>query len=135
PGPVTAIDIDGQTLRVVQGAPKGDGLAITKVASAKLDLAAEADRNDPTVMGRAIAKALNELKLKPGSVVMGVPRAQVVLRTLQLPVIEDVRELASMVHLQVGRDLPFRMDEAVVDFKVRRQITLTIPPGEKPEIL
>jgi len=53
-------------------------------------------------MGRAIAKALNELKLKPGSVVMGVPRAQVVLRTLQLPVIEDVRELASMVHLQVG---------------------------------
>lgn len=126
PGPVTAIDIDGQTLRVVQGAPKGDGLALTKVASAKLDLAADADRSDPTVMGRAIAKALNELKLKPGAVVMGVPRAQVVLRTLQLPVIEDVRELASMVHLQVGRDLPFRMDEAVVDFKVRRKIT---PPA------
>ena len=126
PGPVTAIDIDGQTLRVVQGAPKGDGLALTKVASAKLDLAADADRSDPNVMGRAIAKALNELKLKPSSVVMGVPRAQVVLRTLQLPVIEDVRELASMVHLQVGRDLPFRMDEAVVDFKVRRKIT---PPA------
>jgi type IV pilus assembly protein PilM len=123
PGPVTSIDIDGQTLRVVQGAPKGDGLALTKVASAKLDLAQDADRSDPTVMGRAIAKALNELKLKPGSVVMGVPRAQVVLRTLQLPVIDDVRELASMVHLQVGRDLPFRMDEAVVDFKVRRKIT------------
>ena len=60
PGPVTAIDIDGQTLRVVQGAPKGDGLALTKVASAKLDLAPDADRADPTVMGRAIAKALNE---------------------------------------------------------------------------
>ncbi len=134
PGPVTAIDIDGQTLRVVQGAPKGDGLALTKVASAKLDLAADADRSDPNVMGRAIAKALNELKLKPASVVMGVPRAQVVLRTLQLPVIEDVRELASMVHLQVGRDLPFRMDEAVVDFKVRRQITPpAIATGDKVE--
>jgi Tfp pilus assembly PilM family ATPase len=139
-GPVTAIDIDGPTLRVVQGAPKGDGFALTKVSSAKLDLAEGADRNDPAVMGRAIAKALDELKLRPGAVVMGVPRAQVVLRTLQLPVIPDVRELASMVHLQVGRDLPFRMDEAVVDFKVRRQITPTVPtaavvPVEKIEAL
>jgi Tfp pilus assembly PilM family ATPase len=134
PGPVTAIDIDGQTLRVVQGAPKGDGISITKVVSAKLDLPADADRSDATLVGQAIAKALDELKLKPSSVVMGIPRAQVVLRTLQLPVIPDVRELASMVHLQVGRDLPFRMDEAVVDFKVRRQINPpAIAAGEKPE--
>jgi Tfp pilus assembly PilM family ATPase len=134
PSAVTAIDLDGQTLRLVQGAPKGDGLAITKVASVKLELAADADRNDATVMGRAIAKGLAELKIKPSSVVMGIPRAQVVLRTLQLPVIQDVRELASMVHLQVGRDLPFRMDEAVVDFKVRRQINPpAIASGEKAE--
>ncbi len=133
PGPVTAIDIDGLTLRVVQGAPKGNGLALTRVASTKLELAVDADRNDATVMGRAIGKGLNELKLRPGSVVMGIPRAQVVLRTLQLPVIDDVRELASMVHLQVGRDLPFRMDEAVVDFKVRRKIEPAAGPGEKAE--
>lgn len=129
PGPVTAIDIDGQTLRVVQGAPKGDGFGISKVASAKLEFAAEADRNDATVLGRAIGKALNELKLKPSSVVMGIPRAQVVLRTLQLPVIQDVAELASMVHMQVGRDLPFRMDEAVIDFKVRRKIEAPVVAG------
>jgi len=137
PGPVTAIDIDGSTLRVVQGGPKGDGLALTKVASAKLDFAADADRSDPATMGRAIAKALGELKLKPGAVVMGVPRAQVVLRTLQLPLIADVREVASMVHLQVARDLPFRMDEAVIDFKVRRQITppAPAPTGDKIEAL
>lgn len=134
PGPVTAIDIDGQTLRLVQGAPKSDGFAISKVASAKLELPPDADRNDATVMGRAIAKALNELRLKPSAVVMGVPRAQVVLRTLQLPVINDIAELASMVHLQVGRDLPFRMDEAVVDFKVRRKIEPpAISGGDKIE--
>ena len=66
----------------------------------------------------------------PSPVVMGVPRAQVILRTLQLPVIPDVRELASMVHFQIGRDLPFRMEDAVVDFKVRRQIRV---PAARPE--
>src|SRR3954470_14667936 len=61
---------------------------------------------------------------------MGVPRAQVVLRTLTLPLIEDLRELASMVHFQIGRDLPFRMDEAVIDFKVRRIVS---PSPARPE--
>lgn len=132
PGPVTAIDVDGQTLRVAQGAPKGDGLAITKVVAAPLEFSESADRNDPVVIGKAIAKALNGLRLKPASVVMGIPRAQVVLRTLQLPVIEDIGELAAMVHLQVARDLPFRLDEAVLDFKVRRQYTPP-PQPDKPD--
>lgn len=136
PGPVTALDVDGQTLRVAQGAPKGDGITITKVVAAPLDFAEGADRSDPVTIGKAIAKAMGALRLKPATVVMGIPRAQVVLRTLQLPVIEEIGELAAMVHLQVARDLPFRLDEAVVDFKVRRQYTPAAPPvaqGEKPE--
>jgi Tfp pilus assembly PilM family ATPase len=119
PSQVTALDIDSQTLRVVQSVPRGGDASITRLVALNLELPADADRTDPALMGGAIARALSQAGLKPGSVVMGVPRAQLVLRTLSLPVIEDIRELASIVHFQLSRDLPFRLDEAVVDFKVR----------------
>jgi Tfp pilus assembly PilM family ATPase len=132
-GQVTALDVDGATLRVVQAAPRSNGIAITRIVAQRLEFADDADRSEPHVLGAAIARALDHLELKPGVVVMGVPRAQVVLRTLTLPVLEDLRELASMVHFQVGKDLPFRMDEAVIDFKVRRRITPP-PPRAEPGV-
>ena len=122
PALVTSLDLDGQMLRVVQAVPRGDRPGIARVAATALELPADADRADPAVMGRAVARALHTLNIRPTSIVMGVPRAQVVLRMLSLPAISDDRQLASMVHFQVGRDLPFRLDEAVVDFKVRRSL-------------
>jgi Tfp pilus assembly PilM family ATPase len=97
-------------------------VAITRVEGAPLALAPEVDRADPIALGQAVATALAELKIKPPAVVMGVPRAQLVLRTLTVPVVQDLRELASIVHFQVGKDLPFRAQDAVIDFKVHRQI-------------
>jgi Tfp pilus assembly PilM family ATPase len=134
PGSITALDVDGSVLRVVQTAPRGGRPIVARISAERLDLPADADRSDPGVMGQAIAKALDRLDVKPSSVVMGVPRASVVLRTLSLPMLDDVRELASIVHLQVGRDLPFRPDEAVIDFKVRRQTgePSRTEPGGKP---
>lgn len=129
-GQVTALDVDGATLRVVQATPHSNRISVTRIVAQRLEFAADTDRSDPNILGVAIARALDRLGLKPGPVVMGVPRAQVVLRTLTLPVLDDVRELASMVHFQVGKDLPFRMDEAVIDFKVRRKI---IPPPARTE--
>ena len=136
-GQVTALDVDGTTLRVVQATPHGDRISVTRIVAQRLEFAADADRSDPTTLGTAIARALDQLGVKPGPVVMGVPRAQVVLRTITLPVLDDVRELASMVHFQVGKDLPFRMDEAVIDFKVRRKITPPVPrvdAAAKPDL-
>ena len=130
PAQATALDIDGRSLRVVQTTTRGSQPAVSRVSVAPLNLPADADRADAAVLGAAIAKALDQLKLKPGPVVMGIPRAQVVLKTLLLPVIADVRELASIVHLQVGRDLPFRVADAVIDFQVHRQVSA---PAPKPD--
>jgi Tfp pilus assembly PilM family ATPase len=127
PSQINALDVEGTTLRVVQSNGRG---VISRVLAAPLDLAADADRNDPGVLGPAISRALNKLGVRPSAAVMGIPRAKVVLRTLTVPVIEKQSELASIVHFQVGKDLPFRMEEAVIDFKVRRQI---LPPPERVE--
>jgi Tfp pilus assembly PilM family ATPase len=125
PGVTTVIDLDGQWLRVVQAAQRGVRSGVTRIAAEKLDLPAEADRTDPAILGKGIAKTLARLRIKPAAVVMGVPRALVVLRSLSLPVIEDVRELAAMVHFQISKDLPFHLDEAAIDFTVRRRLRPT----------
>ena len=107
---------------MAQAVPRGNRVSVTRVAAHRLDLAEDADRTDPNVMGQALARAIDQLRLKQSQVVVGVPRASVVLRTLLLPVIEDVHEMASMVHFQIAKDLPFRPSEAVIDFRVRRQV-------------
>jgi type IV pilus assembly protein PilM len=113
----------------VQVAPRGTRTAVTRIFAERLELPVDADRADSSLVGKEIARILGRLRIKAGPVVMGVPRALVVLRTLSLPVIEDVKELASMVHFQISKDLPFRLEDAVIDFTVRRQSNI---PGRTP---
>jgi Tfp pilus assembly PilM family ATPase len=142
PAVVTALDIDGVTLRVCQASSGSASPAIERLASAPLEFPQDANRSDPAVLGPAIARALTKLRIKPGPVVFGVPRAQVVLRTLLLPPTRTAGELAGLVLFQAGRDLPFRAEDAVIDFQVRRTVeaparTAAAPapgaPAEPPE--
>ena len=127
PGLATVIDLDGTTLRVAQA---NNGTTVKLVATAPLDLTAEAEWTDPAVVGASVSRALAGLGLKPTSVVMGVGRPRVVLRSLWLPAVGNLAELASLVHFQMAKDLPFPLEEAVIDFKVGRQIQL---PRERAE--
>jgi Tfp pilus assembly PilM family ATPase len=119
---ITALDIDADMLRVVQTIRRGRRIVVTRFAAEQLQFAEGADQNDPVVQGKAVEAALQRLRLRPGSVAMGVPRAQVILRTISIPPTTDFGEMASMVHFQIAKDLPFRPDEAVVDFKVHGPI-------------
>ena len=129
-GGCIAIDLDGATLRAVQTAPRDEGVFVSRIIAEPLDIPSDADRNDPVVIGRAIATTLARAGIKTGPVIMGIPRPMVVLRTLLLPAIEDERELASMVHFQIAKDLPFRFEEAVIDFTLRRRVPGS---GEEPD--
>jgi Tfp pilus assembly PilM family ATPase len=126
-GPVTAIEVDGTSLRLVNAANPS---TVTRVSAAPLDLPPDTDRTDPELMGKAIAASLDRARVRPGAVVMGVPRASVLLRTFSLPALDDLEEVAAMVHLQLGRDLPFPIREAVIDFKVRPSAAPTADGSE-----
>ena len=115
---VTALDLEGGWLQVVQAAIRGGQARVVRHATAALELAPGANPEDPAVLGAAVAAALSRLRVSPGPVVMGVPRAQVMLRNLELPPAQRPAEVAAMVHFQVSRDLPFRLEEALLDFKV-----------------
>ncbi len=136
PTVVTALDIDGSTLRVCQVTPRTPQPSIDRLAASPLEFPPDANRADPAVVGTAVGRALAKLRIKPASVVLGIPRAQVVLRTLLLPPADNPGQLASLVLFQAGRDLPFPASDAVIDFQVRRTVQLpsrpSPPPGQSP---
>src|SRR5829696_4381198 len=76
-GHITALDIDGPMLRLVQADVRSDLPVITRVAAVPLNISAE-DRSDAESLGSAVRAALESARVKPGFVVMGVPRAQVI---------------------------------------------------------
>lgn len=118
-----ALDIDGDTLRMAQASGQGPGARITRFNSTKFDLPPD-KRDQPAALGEALKKALEAIKIKPKEAVIALPRGQVVLRPLQVPMVADVRELASIINFQISKDLPFRIEEAAVDFKVLRALEL-----------
>ena len=114
---IAAMDLDGDTLRVVHASGQGSNARVNRIESAKLELSPE-KKDDAAAVGDAVKKAVELLRTKPKEVVVALPRGQVVLRPLQVPMVADIRELASIINFQISKDLPFRVEEAVVDFKV-----------------
>ncbi|MGN6384669.1 MAG: type IV pilus biogenesis protein PilM [Verrucomicrobiota bacterium] len=120
---ITAIDIDGSILRVVTASLSGKTPKITRIASTPIEWPTE-KKGTAAADGAAIKKALANLGIKPKEAALAVPRGQVVLRPLQVPMASDLQELAAIVNFQIAKDLPFRLDEATVDFKVLRVVEL-----------
>ena len=120
---VVALELDGDRVRIAEGQRRGSRGDVSRVAVVPLGLAPDADREAPEVLGPALARALKEAGFRPSAVAMGVPRAQVLLRTLTVPAVGSPGELAALVHFQLGRDLPFPVDQAVIDFQVVREFT------------
>ncbi len=129
---VTALDVEDGWLHVLQAVARGGQTRIVRHGAAALTLREGASTEDASALGEAVRRALEQLRFKPGPVIMGVPRAQAMLRRLELPPAKTQAEIASMVYLQVNRDLPFRLEEALLDFKVLPQFIEPAPAGATP---
>ena len=117
-----ALELDGSVLRLVEASRTGNASRIDQVLALPLDLPEDADRTDAAALGAAISKALSKARIKPGPVVMGIGRSQVILRTVAVPDTGLTGTIASLVRFQVARDLPFRLEEAVIDFQILRRL-------------
>lgn len=116
---ITAIDLDGDFLHLVQASRRLGRTAVTRLAVERLEPAGAGTPPSAQSQGAAIAQCLRQWRIRPDRVVMAIPRSSVILRSLTLPQAGSPAEMAAMVYYQVSKDLPFRLEEAVIDFKAQ----------------
>ena len=110
-----SLDWDDRVLRMVWGRTQQGRLR--NVRSACISLPADLDRTDAAGLGRFIRECLKRHKVGAQSAVVDIPRDQAILNTLTLPRGPEA-ELPAAVHFQIVKELPFSLDQAVVDFAV-----------------
>jgi Tfp pilus assembly PilM family ATPase len=113
-----AVDFDSRHLRVVQAERVGKSTRVLRLASECIP--DDLDTADPQALGRLLAEVLRAMHVRTTPVVMSVPRGQAVLKPIRLPPGARADELAAMVQFQMAKELPFRPEEAVIDFTVER---------------
>jgi type IV pilus assembly protein PilM len=114
---VVGLDIEPGYITAVQVSVNG-GVAVERAAA--VELAPEVVRDGEVVDIAALSEALKRLfaenKLDP-RVRLGIANQRIVVRTLELPPIEDAGELATAVRFQAQNELPMSLDSAVLDFQ------------------
>jgi type IV pilus assembly protein PilM len=113
------LDLDGGFLSAVQTG--GDGV----VRAASMDLApgiiSDGEVTDVTALTEAL-KEFFKIHNLPRRVRLGVSNQQIVVRHLELPKINDERELAAAVRFQAAEAIAMPIDEVVLDHHVLGEV-------------
>lgn len=110
------LDIEPGAIAAAMVAP-GAGLSILQTASAPLapNVVRDGEVADVEALTEALKDLFREHKLDR-RVRIGVANQRIVVRTLDLPPVENEKELEAVVRFQAQDELPMRLDEAVIDF-------------------
>jgi type IV pilus assembly protein PilM len=76
----------------------------------------DGEASDPAALAEALRELFDNHDL-PRRVRLGIANQRIVVRSLDLPVIDDPKGLAAAVHQEAPDHIPMPMDEAVVDFQ------------------
>jgi len=109
------LDIDGAYVAAVEA----DGDRVTRAVSADLPAGLVQDGEVEDVA--ALAQFLKEFHRSnrlPKTVRLGVANQQIAVRTMEVPNIEDEKELAAAVRFQASEAIAMPLDEAVLDYQV-----------------
>ena len=123
-----AIDFDSQSVRIVHARRTGKVMSIDTLYSNPMP--ADLDLDDAEATGKFLALTLKDFSknsktaLGRCGVLMSVPRRKAVLKPLTLPPGTPPEEMASMIRFQVEKDLPFTLEESVIDFTITSHLDL-----------
>ncbi len=112
------IDWDERSLRLVNASVSRSGVTVRSAVHVSLEGAVSV--RDPSAFGEFIRRTLAEHRIRTRRVVVDVPRQDAALNLMSLPK-GSLSELAAMVDIQIGKELPFSKDQAVVDFAIAQQ--------------
>jgi len=110
---VLAFDWDARTLRIIHALMNKRGITIDRLLS--IAIPSSVDSSNPEMMGQHIRRALDQEGITTKHAIVDIPRDQAILKTLHLPR-ATAEDLPGMVEIQIAKELPFPVNEAVVDY-------------------
>ncbi len=110
-------------------------VAVEHAASVALEphVVRDGEVADPEALAEAIRRLWAQNKGLGKQVRVGVANARIVVRTMDLPPIEDDKELAAAVRFQAQDELPMPLDSAVLDFQPVG--TIETPDGPRRRVV
>ena len=131
--PVVGLDIEPGAIAAAMVAP-GAGLTVTQTASAPLapNVVRDGEVADVETLAEALKALFRENELDR-RVRIGVANQRIVVRTLDLPPVENEKELDAVVRFHAQDELPMRLDEAVIDFHALGVVET--PAGPKQRVV
>ena len=114
---VVGLDLDPSHIAAAEVHVNGS-VSVTKSAVVALrpGVLRDGEASDPAALAEALRELFAENDLPP-RVRLGIANQRIVVRSLDLPVIEDPKGLAAAVQAEAPDHIPMPMDEAVVDFQ------------------
>jgi type IV pilus assembly protein PilM len=112
------LDIEAGSIAAVEVQANG---AVKVSRSAIADLPSGVVKEGEVMDAEALASALKDAFAKnklSKSVRLGIANQRIAVRTLQLPLIEDLEELDTAVRFQAQEHIPMPLEQAVLDYKV-----------------
>lgn len=115
---LTGLEIEPSAVNVAAVAANGR-LVVDRAAQAPLEagIVRDGEVQDVEALAEVLRDLFREHKDLDKRVRVGIANQKIVVRVIELPPIEDPKELASAVRFQAQDEIPMPLDSAVLDFQ------------------
>jgi type IV pilus assembly protein PilM len=114
---VVGLELDPSHIAAAEVADSGSlSLKRGAVAPLRAGILRDGDVAEPHALSEALAALFTEHEL-PTRVRLGVANQRIVVRTLDVPLLDDAKALAAAVKIEAPDHIPMPMDEAILDWQ------------------